>query len=152
MNLNGYLLSRGIPQKAINELLPYISPGGQESAFCDAESIMHPDNWFYWPGQRRFVPVGQCPNGDAVAIDTQKEPGSVFYVAHELLDEDQPLDEIVIRVAKSPTDFVQRFLEEDDFPYDYWEAKSRSTEPDAPPNRRPARRRASRAAWRGGGR
>jgi hypothetical protein len=151
MNLGVYLLSRGLPQEAVDELLPYIPEEGQESAFCDAASIMHPERWFYWPGQARFVPVGQCPNGDAVAIDTQKEPGAVFYVAHELLAGTRPLEEIVIRVADSPSDYVQK-LRKDDFPFDYWEARTRSTEPTASPNRRPARRRAVRAPRRGGGR
>lgn len=134
MNLSDYLLSRGLAQKIIDELLPYIPHDMQDSAFRDAASIMRPDTWFYWPRQTRFVPVGQCPNGDAVAIDSQNELGAVFYVAHELMGDDRPLEEVVIRVAKSPADFVQKFLNDDSFPYDYWEAKSLGTEPGAAPN------------------
>ena len=138
MNLSGYLLARGLPQEVIDDLLPYIPENGQDSVFCDAATVMNPDRWFYWPGQTRFVLVGQCPNGDAVAIDAEKAPGAVFYVACELAGGDRPLEEVVIRVAESPSDFVQRFLDDDDFPYDYWEAKNRNTEPGAAPNGGPA--------------
>jgi hypothetical protein len=59
-----------------------------------------------------------------VAIDTEKEPGAVFYVAGELLGSDRPLDEMAIRVAGSPPDYYRKLLE-DDFPVDYWEARAR---------------------------
>jgi hypothetical protein len=134
MTLDDYLLSRGLSRKVIEELLPCIPEDGGDGLFCDAASIMDPDRWFYWPGQTRFVPVGQCPNGDAVAIDTQKQPGAIFYVAHELLGGGRPLEDVVILVADSPSDFVQRFLEDDGFPYDFFEAKGQNTEPGAPPN------------------
>jgi hypothetical protein len=138
MTLGDYLLSRGLPQEVIDELLPYIPEDSDDSVFCDAATIMHPDRWFYWPGQTRFVLVGQCPNGDAVAIDTQNTPGAVFYVACELAGGDRALEDVVVRVADSPSDFIHEFLEDDGFPYDYWDAKSRSAEPDAAPNGSPA--------------
>ena len=90
-------------------------------------------------------------NGDGVAIDTEKELGAVFYVAHELLCSDRPVDEMAIRVAGSPSDYVQRLLE-DDFPSDYWEVRARNTEPGAPPNRRPAHQPVVWSPRRGGGR
>lgn len=127
MTLGDYLLSRGLSQKVIDELLPYIPNGSDDSVFCDAATIMEPERWFYWPRQTRFVLVGQCPNGDAVAIDTQKTPGAVFYVACELAGGDRPDDEFVICVAESPSVFVQRFMNDADFPYDYWEAARRNT-------------------------
>jgi hypothetical protein len=154
MNLTRYLASHGLAQNVIDKLLPLVPtlmPERSCGTFYDAASIMNPDRWFHWPGQRRFVVLGQCPNGDGVAIDTEKEPGAVFYVAHELLGSDRPLDETAIRVAGSPSDYVQKLLE-DDFPFDYWEARARNTVPGAPPNRRPARQRAVRAPRRGGGR
>lgn len=128
MTLSDYLLSRGLSQKVIEALLPHIPEHADDGVFRDAASIMDPDRWFHWPGQTRFVLVGQCPNGDAVAIDTQKTPGAVFYVACELVGGEQPQDAVVICVAESPSDFVQRILDDDDFPCDYWEATSRSTE------------------------
>jgi hypothetical protein len=150
MKLAHYLSSRGLTQQVINDLLPHIPRRNTEHIFCDAAGIMNPDKWFYWPGQTRFIPVGQCPNGDAVAIDTQRDPGAVFYVAHELAGGDRPLEEIVVRVAKSPSEFIQRLLDDDDFPCDYWEARGRGTEPGAPPNRRPVRQRARRRLGGGG--
>ena len=154
MNLARYLASRGLSQQVIDDLLPHI-PGEMHEVssddFCDAASIMDPDRWFYWPGQTRFVLAGQCPNGDGVAIDTEKEPGAVFYVAHDLLGGDRPLEEMVIRVADSPSDYVHK-RGADDFPWDYWEFKAGKTEPNASPNRRPARQRVVRAPRSGGGR
>ena len=154
MNLPRYLAYRGLAQNVIDELLPLIPaemPEQSCGAFYDGASIVDAERWFYWPGQTRFVVVGQCPNGDGVAIDTQKEPGAVFYVAHELLGSDRPLEEVVTRVAASPSDYVHKLADED-FPYDYWEARARNTEPGAPPNRRPARQRTTRRLGRGGGR
>jgi hypothetical protein len=86
------------------------------------------------------VVVGQCPNGDGVAVDTQKEPGAVFYVAHELLGRGRAIEDVVVRVADSPSDFIQKFLQDDGFPYDYWDAKRRNAEPGAAPNGGPATR------------
>jgi hypothetical protein len=152
MKLVQYLSSRGLPQRVIEELLRYIPSRKREHVFYDGARIKDPDKWFYWPGQTRFVPIGQCPNGDAVAVDSQREPGAVFYVAHELVGTGQPLERIVVRVAGSPSEFIKSFLEETDFPFDYWETKSRGTEPVASPNRRPARRLAIRGSRRRGGR
>ena len=129
MTLGDYLISRGLSRKVIEELLPLIPDNGDDDVFCDAVTIMEPDRWFYWPDQTRFVAVGQCPNGDGVAIDTQEQPGAVFYVAHELLGFDRPLEDVVIRVADSPSDFIQRFREEDGFPYDYFEATAKALNP-----------------------
>jgi hypothetical protein len=154
MDLSHYLASHGLAQNVIDELLPFVPavmPERSCGTFYDAASIMNPDRWFAWPGQTRFVAVGQCVNGDGIAVDTEKEPGAVFYVAHELLGNDRPLDEMVIRVAGSPSDYVQKLLE-GDFPFDYWEARARNTEPGASPSRRSGRGQAVRAPRRDGGR
>jgi hypothetical protein len=154
MNLPRYLASRGVAKQTIGDLLPHIPSKMQDvpaDDFCDAASIMAPDRWFHWPGQSRFVLVGQCPNGDGVAVDTEIEPGAVFYVAHELLGSERPVDEVVIRVADSPSDYVRRRSEED-FPWDFYEAKEKNTEPDTAPNRRPARPGVTRTPRRSGGR
>ncbi len=128
MTLSDYLLSRGLSRKVIGEFLPHIPERAGDGILCDMASIMEPDRCFYWPGQTRFVVVGQCPIGDGVAIDTQTESDAVFFVAHELLGGDRPLEDVVVRVADSPSAFIQEFLEGDDFPYDYWDAKSRNAE------------------------
>ena len=89
--------------------------------FCDSEKIMNSQNWFYWPNQTRFVLVGQCPNGDGVAIDTESSSGEVYYISHDLLHEER-LNDMIIKIAESPSDYVsKRNLE--DFPWDFWEAK-----------------------------
>lgn len=128
MNLRAYLKNRGVDQPTIQDLLLYIPEKMNAEPiddFCDAKRIMDPDSWFYWPGQKRFVVVGHCPNGDGVAIDTQIQQGAVFYVAHELLHDGQPLDDIVVKVATSPSHYVQ-LRGEDDFPWDYWDARERN--------------------------
>jgi hypothetical protein len=85
------------------------------------------------------------------SIRSGSRGGAVFYVAHDMLGGDRPLDEMVIRVADSPSAYVQRRGEED-FPWDYWEAKAGNTEPNASPYRRPARQRPVQTPRRGGGR
>lgn len=134
MNLAHCLARRGMPQQVIDDLLRCLPRPTRKHFFYDAASIMKLDRGFDWPGRTRFVMVGDCPNGDLVAIDTRKEPGAVFYVSHDLVAEDRPLEEVVIRVADSPSDFIQKLLDEDDLPCDFWEAKSRNREPDAAPN------------------
>jgi hypothetical protein len=140
MTLANYLLSRGLSQKVIDELLPLIPEVSDAGIFRDAASITAPDRWFYWPEQTCFIAVGQCPNGDAVAIDTHGHSGAVFYVAHELIGRAHKLEDIVVRVADSPAEFARRFLEEDEFPDDYWDAKTKRTEPSASPDGGPAQR------------
>lgn len=123
MTLGEHLRSKGLSQRAIEDLLPYIPEHDGDGVFRGAASITKPDTWFHWPDQTRFVVVGLCPNGDGVAIDTQNDLGAVFYVAHELLGGGLLLDDVVVRVADSPSTFIHRFVEDEKFPYDYWEAK-----------------------------
>jgi len=128
MTLSRYLASRGVPKRTIQDLLPHVPATMQDlpaDDFCDAARIMDPERWFYWPDQSRFVLIGQCPNGDGVAVDTEAEPGAIFYVAHELIGTDRPVGEMVVRVADSPSDYVQKRGQED-FSWDYWEAKSKT--------------------------
>ena len=127
MKLEIWLNKRGVTKETILDLLQHIPDEMQDMAiddFCDAETIMKPDEWFYWPNQDRFVLVGQCPNGDGVAIDTKNKPGTIWYVAHELL-EIESNNEIIIEVADSPSDYVSK-RDDDDFPWDYWDAKEKN--------------------------
>jgi hypothetical protein len=122
-----WLKNRGLPEKIITDLLQYLPEQTNQlpiDDFNDAERIMHSDSWFYWPDQTRFIVVGGCPNGDAVAIDTEKEQGAIFYVAHELIGMEYALEEMVIKVASSPSDYVEK-RSDDEFPWDYWEAKNK---------------------------
>lgn len=124
MDIVLWLKKRGLSQRIIEELLAYVPQTINEMPiddFCDADSIMNPDKWFYWPDQTRFVLVGQCPNGDGVAIDTESTTGCIYYVSHDLLSE-SPLEDITIKVADSPSDYVNK-KSDDDFPWDFWEAK-----------------------------
>ena len=118
--LNDYLLSRGLTQFVIDDLLPYISEDGQQGFFWDKADIMNPC-CFCWPGQKRFVVVGNCPNGDGIAIDTENEMGAIFYLALALSNGEQPWDEVAIKVADSPSDWISKIIV-DDFPYDYYDA------------------------------
>ncbi|NJL59128.1 MAG: hypothetical protein HC887_05255 [Desulfobacteraceae bacterium] len=120
-----WLKQRGLSQKTIEDLLPYIPETMNElpvDDFYDADSIMNSDRWFYWPDQTRFVLVGQCPNGDGVAIDTEINPGCIYYISHDLLH-DKSIEDIIVRVADSPSDYVKK-RSLDDFTWDFWEAIS----------------------------
>jgi hypothetical protein len=120
-----YLRARGLRQLVIDELvhlLPEKSPHFSNGFFYCAQDVMESERWFTWPEQGSFILVGQCPNGDGVAIDAQSKLGAVYYVAHELIGNGLSAKEVVVRIADSPTGYVQRLLKGSD-PSDYWDAK-----------------------------
>ncbi len=82
MNLGHYLAGRDLTRQVIDDLLQYLPCPAKKHFFYDVAGIIELDRGFGWPGHRRFVVVGDCPNGDLVAIDTRKEPGAAFHVSH----------------------------------------------------------------------
>jgi hypothetical protein len=122
-----FLQDRGVPADAIQELvalLPRKMAEASCSYFYTAKHIMHPDKWFYWPGQTRFVLVGQCPNGDGIGIDTKVHPGAIFFISHEHLDVDAKDEDVTVQVAASPADYARKIqMGNEDCPMDFWEAK-----------------------------
>ncbi len=123
MTLTQYLLSKGLKQNVIVDLLPYVAPHGESGFFWDAENIMSPCEYYHLDRVKGFILVGSCPDGSCVAINTASENGAVFYIALEYLAADYEVEEMVIQVAESPSDWISKVCE-DDFPYDYWEARS----------------------------
>ena len=124
-----FLIDRGLSKETADELvalLPKRTPDVACACFHDADHIMNPDKWFYWPGQSRFVLVGQCPNGDGIGIDTEVHPGAVCYISHEHVGGSTAMEDMTVQVASSPGDFLRKIQEMgDEFPMDYWEAKRR---------------------------
>jgi hypothetical protein len=59
-----------------------IEYAGTEYLFEAPARIMDPDIWFYFPGNTRFVLIGSCPNGNAIALDVIEQPGAVFCSDH----------------------------------------------------------------------
>jgi hypothetical protein len=126
-SLISYLVSCGVPRETVEELVPHVPKRMHDlpaDDFCDASRITDSNQWFYWPNQTRFVLVGQCPNGDGVAIDTEENVGSIFYICHELIHTEKSIDEVVVQVADSPNDYVRK-RGEPDFPWDFWEAREK---------------------------
>jgi hypothetical protein len=124
MTLTQYLQSQGLKQTVIDDLLPYIAPHGESGFFWDAARIMAPCEFYHLERVNGFLLVGSCPDGSCVAINTASENGAVFYIALEYLSANYPVEEMVIQVAESPSDWISKVCE-DDFPYDYCEASSR---------------------------
>jgi hypothetical protein len=91
-----------------------------------AERIMDPDAWFYFPGNSRFILIGSCPNGDAIALDTLEVPGAVYYIDHERVHDDIPDRDRVVRVADTLTKYVDRCLTDPNFPQEYQDASNRT--------------------------
>ena len=138
-NIRQYLIERGVPTSSADELitlLPIKMPSSSCAFFFTAKYIMNPEKWFYWPEQTRFVLVGQCPNGDGIAIDTQVQPGAVYFISHELIGTDAILEDMSVLVAPSPANYAQRIeMGNDDLPMDFWEAKQKAEQggPGYPP-------------------
>jgi hypothetical protein len=121
--LEAWLTERKLPRETIDSLIEHV---GKERVFESAERIMNPDVWFHFPGSRRWVLIGSCPNGDAIALDTVREPGAVYFINHESVQSNISDDERTIKVADSLQDFLHACLDDPDFPFDYYEAKDRA--------------------------
>jgi hypothetical protein len=117
-----WLETRGIPSESIATLNEHAEA---ESLFETPTRIMDPDIWFYFPGNTRFVLIGSCPNGDAIALDTKEQPGAVYFINHEHVHDSVPDQERTIKVADSLPHYLQACVDDPDFPFDYEEAKSR---------------------------
>jgi hypothetical protein len=70
-----------------------------------------------------FVVIGGCPNGDPIAVDVADDPGTVWYICHEVMHS-KPLREVSVRVAENLTEMLEG-MAKDNFPFDYFEAKDR---------------------------
>jgi hypothetical protein len=130
-DIRQWFVEQGVPADAAAEvvaLLPKTMPEAAIGFFYTEEYVRNPDKWFFCPDQNRFVLVGQCTNGDGIAIDTQANPGAVYYVCHDRVHQDCPIEDMVVSVASSPGDFAHAILEDDSFPADFWDAKEANTE------------------------
>lgn len=124
MNLADWLKGRGLLVSTIEELLPLIPEEASDFSFgwfSPPQQILNSERWFHWPGQSRFVFVGQCPDGSGIAIDSTVVPGAVFYVSPDAIGTDPSSGEFTVQVADSPAQFAL-YAQADNFPVDYYEA------------------------------
>jgi hypothetical protein len=121
-----WLKAKGLTAEQVEELLPLLPAEEPEYAcgwFYNAERIMVQETWFSIPPQTRFVFLGQCPNGDGIAIDVEDPKGSIHYISHDMAWENNSLSGASVCVAESIKDFAGK-CQHDDFPIDFWEARS----------------------------
>jgi hypothetical protein len=69
-----------------------------------------------------FLMIGCCCNGDPVAVDFQKDVGSIYYLSHEEMFGNKNLRGVSVRVAKDVHELLRRLGDDPDFPLDYWAA------------------------------
>ena len=120
-----WLLAKGLTAEQIDDLLPLLPTTEPEAAcgwFYNAERIMNQETWFAIPHQTQFVFLGQCPNGDGIAINVDETKGTIHYISHDIAWENNSLSGASVCVAESIKDFAEK-SQRDDFPIDYWEAK-----------------------------
>ncbi len=125
MKIREWLLAKGLTAEQIDDLLPLLPAEEPEIAcgwFYNAERIMNQDTWFAISPQTQFVFLGQCPNGDGIAIDVEKLKGTIHYISHDLAWENDSLSGSSVCVAESIKEFADK-SRKDDFPMDYWDAK-----------------------------
>jgi len=128
--------SRGVPDGTTEQLLRYAaSPEEMREAFeavlpappvytlDDIVGMTDKDPYGISPLANGFIVVGGGPSGDPIAIDVADEPGSVWYICHEMMH-DRPVRQVSIRVAKDLTEMLAG-IAGGEFPYDYFEAKER---------------------------
>jgi hypothetical protein len=68
-----------------------------------------------------FLLVGGCPNGDAVALDFTQNIGSIYYISHEQMY-DNELRTVSVLVARDLRELKAKVYNNRRFPLDYWEA------------------------------
>ena len=76
------------------------------------------------PQHAGFIFVGYCANGDPIAMDVAADPGSIWYIGHEVMHS-TPLRQVAIRVADSLRSAYASIVTNRDFPVDYYTAKQR---------------------------
>ena len=128
--------SRGLPHRMIEQLvLVAASPEEMEAAseamepappiytLADIVEMTDEDPYGISPAANGFLIAGGCPNGDPIAIDVGKEPGSVWYISHEDMSE-KPTRDAAIRVAKDVAALFQGIVK-GELQLDYYDAKRR---------------------------
>jgi hypothetical protein len=128
--------SRSVPDSTTEELLRYAASPEEMKEASDAMEPAPPvytlddivemtdkDPFGINPRRNGFIIVGGCPNGDPIAIDVAKEPGSVWFICHETMSAG-PVREASIRVAKDLTEMLEG-MASGEVPCDYFEAKDR---------------------------
>jgi hypothetical protein len=76
------------------------------------------------PKSHGFVLIGYCPNGDSIAVDTDRDPGSIWYIGHETLHS-VPLRDNAVRVGDDLRSVHRSIQRDPDFPFDYYTARQK---------------------------
>lgn len=131
---------RGVPNDTTQEILRCAaSPEEMRRAFdamepappvyslADVVGMTDEDPYGISARASGFVLVGGCLNGDPIAVDVANEPGTVWYICHEVMHS-KPLREVSVRVAENLTEMLEG-MAEGNFPFDYFEAKDRQRPP-----------------------
>lgn len=121
MKIQTWLKKHNVQDQTITLFIPELR--GDPFELKIPAQVMNPDLWFYFPNQTRFVLIGQCSNGDGIAVDTENSDG-VCYIAGELAQEKIPLEKKFIRVASSLAEYLKSRNNES-FPMDFWDAVER---------------------------
>ena len=66
-----------------------------------------------------FIVIGDCPDGDPIAIDLKTNPGSVHYICHEELDDDGG---VISKMVAPDLQTFATMMNEETIPYDYHNA------------------------------
>lgn len=117
----GWLIARGVSEQDTKIL---VSLSGVGNLFEPPQRIMQPDDWFYYPSNRRFILLGTCPNGDAIAPDTLENRGAIFFICRERVHEIVADSEVSVCVAETLDDYLNGCTENPDFPQDFRDAEN----------------------------
>lgn len=122
------LLGLGLGEGTVSELLAQW-PGGPagvgSSRLLDLQEIIAFDcqeNTL----KVGLLTIGSCANGDPIALDVAAgAPWPVYYISHEhegLYDDGEPTR---VRVSESFERFLVECVEDEEYPWDYFEAEER---------------------------
>jgi len=124
MNIENWLLHRGISPKVANQLISHLPSEQVDESYLDfftAEYIMK-NNDENIPEHQGYIEIGSGLDGTTIALDVRSNSGEIHYLpitCLETIDYDPRL--VAVKVAESPDDFVKRSVNAG-FPPGHWDA------------------------------
>ena len=121
-----WLNARNIPQKVLH-LFSWFMPMAEiavgSGVINDYQTIMTINDTWPEAFESGFFIIGNCPNGDHIAIRTLKHGLETGFLSHEEIDHDNQMDSHYIPIAKTFSAFFHDANMFGYFPVDYWQAK-----------------------------
>ncbi len=122
------LANMGLPKSFIDKAMSswFSNPSGIACFYLDSIHEIVSFDWQEHLISKGYLAIGSCPNGDIIAIKFKDEINlPIVFISHEhdgLYGEGEP---VLVDVSSSLKKFLIESDENDNYPWDYFEAKKR---------------------------